>query len=268
MQPLFKIHGFWIEIVSLNNRRKCTIEVYKNIFFPCYGVCKKVTDNNSEVYVKTQKRSIILIVDPYMESNLRLIEMEKGRLYCGPTYHNLFDSITYNLEYRLLDSKIYDGFTCTDYESLNSSYGDCTEYIMKEMFLEKYGCLPPWFPRNKGMTCEMEKEMTDKRVKVDEFVSFMLGRDLKLFDSCMSPCLEMNIGLKKTTHSTNNRKYAKISFVTKGEVVVYKNTYTYDTFNLIVDIGSALGLWLGLSVLCIFDKFVEFCPWLDLRNCK
>ena len=84
----------------------------------------------------------------------------------------------------------------------------------------------------------------------------------------MSPCLKMNIGLKKTTHSTNNRKYAKMSFVTKGEVVVYKDTYSYDTFNLIVDIGSALGLWLGLSVLCIFDKFVEFYSWLDLRNCK
>ena len=79
----------------------------ENLFFPRYGLCKKVTDSNSEVYIKTQKRSIVLIVDPNMESNLRVIEIEKGRLYCGPTHDNLFDSTSYNLEYRLHDSKIY-----------------------------------------------------------------------------------------------------------------------------------------------------------------
>ena len=110
--------------------------------------------------------------------------------------------------------------------------------------------------------------MIDKSVQVDEFLNFMLSRDLKLFGSCMSPCLNINIGLKKTTHSTNHRRYAGISFVTKEEVIVYKDTYSYDAFNLVVDIGSALGLWLGLSVMSIFDSFMDFCAWLAVRICR
>ena len=60
-----------------------------------------------------------------MESNLRVIEMEKGRFYFGPSHDDRFDKLAYNLEYWLHDSKINDGQSCTDYERSNSSYSDC-----------------------------------------------------------------------------------------------------------------------------------------------
>ena len=101
---------------------------------------------------------MILIVDPNMKSNLRVIEMERGKLYCGPTHNDKFESATYNLEYRFQDSKIYDGQSCTDYDIKNFSYGDCIEDIMERFFLKSYGCVPPWFPRDKKLTCETKKK--------------------------------------------------------------------------------------------------------------
>ena len=41
-----------------------------------------------------------------------------------------------------------------------------------------------------------------------------------------------------------------------NEVQVITDAYAYDMFELVVDLGSALGLWLGLSALSIFDYFV------------
>ena len=41
----------------------------------------------------------------------------------------------------------------------------------------------------------------------------------------------------------------------------------YDEFSLIVDLGSALGLWLGLSALSIFDIILEMYEWKK-RNMK
>ena len=241
----------------------------ENRFLPNHGLCKMLTDSNSGVYVNAPMRSIVLIIDPYMENSLRVIEMERGRLYFGPTYDNLFDSSAYNVEYRFHDSKIHDGQSCTDYERLDSSYSDCIEDIMKSLFIESYGCLPPWFPSNKGMMCKIEKEiLEDSKVILEDFIDFMLGRDVKLFKSCLPPCLKMSIGIKMTTYNIHQRSHAKICFRTKEEVIVYKDTYSYDVFNLGVDIGSALGLWLGLSVLCIFDNFMEFCSWLATRNCR
>ena len=37
-----------------------------------------------------------------------------------------------------------------------------------------------------------------------------------------------------------------------------KDVYSYDLFDLVVDLGSALGLWLGLSALSIFDYTLSF----------
>ena len=42
------------------------------------------------------------------------------------------------------------------------------------------------------------------------------------------------------------------------EVTVHTDTPAYDMFNLVVDLGSALGLWLGLSAVSIFDSLVDF----------
>ena len=157
----------------------------KNLFLPRQGICKKLTVSDSDLFIQTKKRSMILIVDPYIENNLRATEMKQGRLYCGPSHNDRFDSASYNLEYRLHDSKIYDGHTCTDYKRANLSYGDCIDGVMEKLFLESYGCLPPWFPRNKGMICEIEGKMIDHpKVKLEDFTNFMLGRDLTLFKSC------------------------------------------------------------------------------------
>ena len=40
-------------------------------------------------------------------------------------------------------------------------------------------------------------------------------------------------------------------------VTVHTDAHPYDIFGLIVDLGSALGLWLGLFALSIFDGIVD-----------
>ncbi len=38
-----------------------------------------------------------------------------------------------------------------------------------------------------------------------------------------------------------------------NKVTVYTDVYGYDALSLIVDLGSAMGLWLGLCALSILD---------------
>ena len=69
MQPLFKIHGFWIEIVSLNNRRKCTIEVYKPGHFPivfCLAVNKVLSKQlpDYSIYDLHWQKIIYILMSP------------------------------------------------------------------------------------------------------------------------------------------------------------------------------------------------------------
>ena len=236
----------------------------KQLYLVDHGICKKITQNSSKMYIKTNKSTVVLLVDPYLDSEFLVREMNDGRLYLGPTTDNLYDSSSYMLEYRYHDSKIFNGQSCTDYEKFGSSYGNCIESIMKKYLLESYGCLPPWFPKPMGLTCETERDVYDyKTVPYKEvysnFKNILLGRNIKMFDVCLPPCLKMSIKPKRAYHSTSSRYVARLSFFTQDEVVVMKSSYSYNIFNIVVDIGSALGLWLGLSALCILDKIIQFC---------
>ena len=75
---------------------------------------------------------------------------------------------------------------------------------------------------------------------------------------CLPPCLSMSFQLTELWKLTTRLDDAKINFRIKDEVTVHTDVYAYDIFSLVVDLGSSLGLWLGLSALNIFDTLVEF----------
>lgn len=79
------------------------------------------------------------------------------------------------------------------------------------------------------------------------------NRELKMFKKCLPPCVTMNINLKHAVTRKNLPKNALLDLISKDDVTVYTEVYGYDIFNLVVDLGSALGLWLGLSALSILD---------------
>ena len=243
----------------------------KELFIAPHGFCMKLVDTVSEQFIKTVRKSMLLLVDPRIDNDIRIVEMNHGRLYCGPTTPNLYDAASYEMEYSLKDSKIYDGVSCTDYEKINSSYGQCIKELMKEELLKCYGCLPSWFPTKMGLTCEKEKDIIIQDGQIceklyDDLLYFILGRDLKMFEPCMPPCLKMSLSLKRTYHISNSKTKSYLSVISKNDVEVLKATYSYDIFNLVVDIGSALGLWLGLSALNILDNTFLLYSWMTKKK--
>ena len=74
----------------------------------------------------------------------------------------------------------------------------------------------------------------------------------------------MQIKLKQTFRRTNVAE-TTVAFETATEVLVTTDVMAYDIFNLVVDMGSALGLWLGLSAISIFD-LVIWIPELVMRK--
>ena len=42
------------------------------------------------------------------------------------------------------------------------------------------------------------------------------------------------------------------------KIFVHTDVCAYDVFSLVVDLGSSIGLWLGLSAIGIFDYLIDF----------
>ena len=76
------------------------------------------------------------------------------------------------------------------------------------------------------------------------------------YKACLKPCNEL------ITYSTLN---CEDVWINKSEVFlkldktvkVTKFMYTYGIFELVVDVGSSLGLWVGLSALGILDLLLQ-----------
>ena len=70
---------------------------------------------------------------------------------------------------------------------------------------------------------------------------------------CKQPCLHT-----RTTSLVKNEKGISGTVLQFNEDVVFtKKMTTYGYFEFIIDIGSSLGLWLGLSVFGLTDLFIE-----------
>ena len=121
--------------------------------------------------------------------------------------------------------------------------------------------MPPWFRKNSTLTCEYGKIMEindDNSTMLDQFVKFIDGLEMDILTPCLPPCETMHFKLKKAQHIKTKIDDASVTVKIKDEIIVHTDVYAYDIFSLVVDLGSSLGLWLGLSALSIFDTLVEF----------
>ena len=234
--------------------------VTEEIFDSNYGYCKKMEETKLQVIFRTMLETSILMVDPETDTRIRISEMDNTKITFGPTGKGLFDGHKYELAFTLHNSDLHDGITCTNYvNDKHSSYGSCIEDTLANKLKDWYNCSPPWFPSSQLQECKdnMILNKTTLTNITDEFVTFMNGQDMDIFKVCLPPCTKMRVDMRKTAYYSNKPDNSKVEIIAKNEVVVLTDINAYDAFSLIVDLGSALGLWLGLSALSIFDIVME-----------
>ena len=129
-------------------------------------------------------------------------------------------------------------------------------------------CVPPWLTNKKqclnNITTYRDKSNITTMI-LDNFIYPKYERTLTAAQTkCNDPCLRMTskISLMSENDGYHN-SYLKFRF--KKTVRVEKKVVVYTWFNFIVDVGSSLGLWLGLSALGITNLVIEV--FLLAKNC-
>ena len=233
-------------------------------FFLSKGICMKLINitQNTHMLFETEKEVIFFMVDPAMANDIYPKQAEDATSRIGPTNQkaSFYDRRVYEIEYKLYDARIHDGVTCTDYANSElKSYGNCLNGVMKKKLLVAYGCLPPWFPHQESETaeklCETVKNKTKEDIKdiCNDLIEILNNREIVSLNKCLPPCITTDIKFKETRIETNRLKMAILSAKNKTWATVETEFFSYNIFSLTVDIGSALGWWLGLSCLSILD---------------
>ncbi len=252
--------------------------VTKSVFSLMRGNCKKISwhvgenHNVSEEIYATEK-SYMIMVDPMKVDVPSLISMENAKVDFGPVTEEFYLYIGYELIFSLYDSRIQDGITCMDYKSINSSYGKCLDQVMRKEFLKNLDCLPPWISNNTDLVCEKDKAVHIKDKKrydklADNLKEMTSGREMDSWKECLPPCMSMSVVMKKTDSISNYIGRSLLDLKAILKVTVYTEVYAYDALSLIVDLGSAMGLWLGLCALTVLDYGIVFCQYVFAKFIK
>ena len=233
-------------------------EEHDIVYIAPQGFCMKLRKVESGTgFTATSRESSLFLVDPFWSDTLRLMGHENVVIDFGEQVNGMYEGLTYDVKVTLHDSSINDGKTCTDYENQGSSYGRTAESILQQFMLKWFGCVLPWIQNSTQTVC-------DKLVKNDSLSQiqkdigrFLLNSETLNLELPQPPCQKMKFHTKRVDHWRRNGA-TKLYFNIIDEVTVITDTYAYDMFSLVVDLGSALGLWLGLSAVSIFGSTIDF----------
>ena len=148
--------------------------------------------------------------------------------------------------------------SCINYpdQAGHTSYHDCVEKENQRRILPILGCMVPWMSNENQCTGFLERlpkhEVYLQWIK-DVYKNSVAG-DFYHSLSCLLPCNLV------TAHAANLEDRESdykgdhiIAIYFKKNVKVETVILAYGMDSLLVEIGSSLGLWLGLSVVGLFD---------------
>ena len=169
---------------------------------------------------------------------------------------------TYTLQFQVKHLMKNAG-KCTDYGEQEQflTYADCVENHHQKMFQSLLGCMVPWLsaPNQPSVCKDRYTTTTNNFTVLENMISQIKTRVLLSNDHynvCLKPCVELTVysKLKGVVTDSNNTLIA-LSFDASVKIVKYMNAY--GLFELVVDVGSSLGLWIGLSAIGVFDLFLK-----------
>ena len=100
---------------------------------------------------------------------------------------------------------------------------------------------------------ENQSKLSDNIYYVTEHIQAL--KIVDQFKACLKPCLELHSQSKLRSRFKLNKfdpfHRTVLSFSPSVKKTRYKRAY--DMFDLVVEVGSCLGLWIGLSALGLFD---------------
>ena len=71
---------------------------------------------------------------------------------------------------------------------------------------------------------------------------------------------------QRTFHRKKYKNSGHLKLSVPERVTYFTDTYSYKGFDLVVDIGSALGLWIGLSALGCFDEVIAILMYYSKKK--
>ncbi len=277
-----KYNSTWSELESSLfpniNTTETNIKLYKPIkekifmlkHLQPFTVCNEIVDYRQIIYISSKRDVLIYLMDPYRFTNQRVNTLSmKGDSIFIPKWNNSDHSstvVTATVSTNVVEQRTDKG-KCKQYQSA-TDYSMCIENGYINLFKKFLGCVPPWLRQeypDPAIVCTNQIDFKDETITakakaiLDDIGADILFRDDSKNEKewCLPPCKQLiyNVQIASTDKAAYYQNWLNLKFA--GDINVETEINGYDSFRLIIEIGSSLGLWLGLCIISIFDMSIE-----------
>ena len=139
------------------------------------------------------------------------------------------------------------------------SYEQCVDQQVHADLKPRINCVPPFLSEKDHCLNLSEKYRAElKYYEKKYFVPYIMLRDTKAENQCQKPCKQQRISVSlrdQTPSSMSNSSFISICFNPNVKVLTEEPSYNW--FNFIVDVGSSLGTWVGISAITLINFAVN-----------
>ena len=145
---------------------------------------------------------------------------------------------------------------CKDVDT--TSFKDCVDNRIQGVFLPTIGCIPPWLSNRNQCNGHYHWNLTgDPNYGINYVIPALTLKNLEeehICKKCDFTTAEPRLRYVEKL-SSRKRTMAHISF--QNKVSVTHKIPDYDFFDFVIDTGSSLGLWLGLSIFGLWELVID-----------
>ncbi len=230
----------------------------KTVFLPRFGFCKEISITNSTKF--------LTIMNNNNTNDVRVLITDKSyRSYFMPDISSHEGNKIY-LQYQkklYVYVKIRISKLCKEKQEpqTRDEFKNCVEAGVQKELSNTERCLPPWLSFKNECNGTYPGNFHNKNYNmsflefVNNYVTTILSlNNLKQETECKKSCKTTKYIIDERELMYNDRSRGFITF--DQHVHVTEKVPNYSLFNFIIDVGSSLGLWLGLSVLGMHDLVV------------
>ena len=228
--------------------------------FPKFGYCFEVDYNIQEPFVFPHKADFtkdytILLTDKSLRTYFSLDMTsqlgDKVRIFMtNPSIYSFF-----------VDVEIYEAEprknSCNP--DPNYSYEQCVDNQVHADLKPRLNCVLPYLSERGHCQNISEKFQAEIEYYGNSYVTpIIMLLETKAQKQCQKPCKQqrISVSLRDQTPSNMSRS-STISMYFNPNVKMSKEEPSYNWFNFIVDVGSSLGTWIGISAITLIDFAVN-----------
>ena len=238
------------------------------VYLPKYGFCKEITNYSPRVE---------LFIMPMGTQDMRIFITDMNyRSYILPdfTSHKGSPIIAKKNEVHMYDVDVEISSSCkvTKDNGGKDDFKKCVDDEIQKQVGKLLGCVPPWMSLNNQCLGTYPSNFTKiiPRFWLDYINPPTSLRNLGIEMKCRKYCSVTRSFVQvreKTTKGFNGLTEVFIAF--NQQVQVKEKVFNYGLFQFIVDIGSSFGLWLGLSILGLYDLWIQIVDFFTSNQlCK